>query len=47
MNPVDGAFLALKTIPHARLHVFPHCGHWAQSEKFDEFNRLAIDFFTH
>ncbi|WP_346010604.1 4,5:9,10-diseco-3-hydroxy-5,9,17-trioxoandrosta-1(10),2-diene-4-oate hydrolase [Streptomyces sp. SID5910] len=47
VNPVDGAFVALKTIPNARLHVFPHCGHWAQSEKFDEFNRLAVDFFTH
>ncbi|MFF4826743.1 4,5:9,10-diseco-3-hydroxy-5,9,17-trioxoandrosta-1(10),2-diene-4-oate hydrolase [Streptomyces sp. NPDC001312] len=47
VNPVDGAFVALKTIPNARLHVFPHCGHWAQTEKFDAFNRLAIDFFTH
>ncbi|MCX4552930.1 alpha/beta fold hydrolase [Streptomyces sp. NBC_01267] len=47
VNPLDGALLALKTIPDARLHVFPHCGHWAQTERFDEFNRLAIDFFSH
>ncbi|MFJ7207378.1 4,5:9,10-diseco-3-hydroxy-5,9,17-trioxoandrosta-1(10),2-diene-4-oate hydrolase [Streptomyces sp. NPDC098789] len=47
VNPVDGAFLALKTIPDARLHVFPHCGHWAQTEAADEFNRLATDFFLH
>ncbi|MCE4944952.1 alpha/beta fold hydrolase [Streptomyces albulus] len=47
VNPLDGALVALKTIPHARLHVFPHCGHWAQTEKFDEFNRLALDFFRH
>ncbi|MFI9045901.1 4,5:9,10-diseco-3-hydroxy-5,9,17-trioxoandrosta-1(10),2-diene-4-oate hydrolase [Streptomyces sp. NPDC053427] len=46
-NPLDGALVALKTIPDARLHVFPHCGHWAQTERFDEFNRLAIDFFSH
>jgi 4,5:9,10-diseco-3-hydroxy-5,9,17-trioxoandrosta-1(10),2-diene-4-oate hydrolase len=24
--------------------VFGGCGHWAQLEKFDEFNRLAISF---
>ncbi|MER7197394.1 4,5:9,10-diseco-3-hydroxy-5,9,17-trioxoandrosta-1(10),2-diene-4-oate hydrolase [Streptomyces sp. CB01635] len=45
VNPLDGALVALKTIPDARLHVFPHCGHWAQTERFDEFNRLAVDFF--
>ncbi|GAA1944547.1 4,5:9,10-diseco-3-hydroxy-5,9,17-trioxoandrosta-1(10),2-diene-4-oate hydrolase [Amycolatopsis minnesotensis] len=44
VNPLDGALLALKTIPRARLHVFGRCGHWAQLEKFDEFNRLALDF---
>ncbi|MFI5807064.1 4,5:9,10-diseco-3-hydroxy-5,9,17-trioxoandrosta-1(10),2-diene-4-oate hydrolase [Streptomyces sp. NPDC051561] len=47
VNPLDGAFVALKAIGNARLHVFPHCGHWAQREKADEFNRLAIDFFSH
>lgn len=46
-NPLDGALVALRTIPDARLHVFPHCGHWAQTEAFDEFNRLALDFFAH
>jgi 4,5:9,10-diseco-3-hydroxy-5,9,17-trioxoandrosta-1(10),2-diene-4-oate hydrolase len=44
VNPLDGALLALKNIPRAQLHVFGHCGHWAQLEKFDEFNRLALDF---
>jgi 4,5:9,10-diseco-3-hydroxy-5,9,17-trioxoandrosta-1(10),2-diene-4-oate hydrolase len=24
--------------------VFGGCGHWAQMEKFDEFNQLAISF---
>ena len=46
VNPLDGALLALKTIPRAQLHVFGRCGHWAQLEKFEEFNRLAIDFLT-
>jgi 4,5:9,10-diseco-3-hydroxy-5,9,17-trioxoandrosta-1(10),2-diene-4-oate hydrolase len=44
VNPLDGAFAALKLIPKARLHVFPRCGHWAQLECFDEFNRLVTDF---
>jgi 4,5:9,10-diseco-3-hydroxy-5,9,17-trioxoandrosta-1(10),2-diene-4-oate hydrolase len=44
VNPLDGALVALKLIRKARLHVFGGCGHWAQLEKFDEFNRLAIDF---
>jgi 4,5:9,10-diseco-3-hydroxy-5,9,17-trioxoandrosta-1(10),2-diene-4-oate hydrolase len=47
VNPLDGAFAALKLIPKAQLHVFPRCGHWAQLECFDEFNRLVTDFLTH
>ena len=44
VNPLDGALVALKLIRRAQLHVFGGCGHWAQLEKFDEFNRLAIAF---
>ncbi|NKY55943.1 4,5:9,10-diseco-3-hydroxy-5,9,17-trioxoandrosta-1(10),2-diene-4-oate hydrolase [Nocardia flavorosea] len=44
VNPLDGALVALKNIPRAQLHVFGGCGHWAQLEKFAEFNRLATDF---
>ena len=44
VNPLDGALVALKQIRKAQLHVFSGCGHWAQLEKFDEFNRLVIDF---
>ena len=44
VNPLDGALVALKTIPRAQLHVFGQCGHWAQVEKFDEFNKLTVDF---
>jgi 4,5:9,10-diseco-3-hydroxy-5,9,17-trioxoandrosta-1(10),2-diene-4-oate hydrolase len=44
VNPLDGALVALKTIPRAQLHVFGQCGHWAQVEKFNEFNKLTIDF---
>lgn len=44
VNPLDGALVALKLIKRARLHVFGGCGHWAQLERFEEFNRLAIGF---
>jgi 4,5:9,10-diseco-3-hydroxy-5,9,17-trioxoandrosta-1(10),2-diene-4-oate hydrolase len=44
VNPLDGALVALKVVLRAQLHVFGGCGHWAQLEKFDEFNRLAMDF---
>jgi len=44
VNPLDGALMALKMIRKVQLHVFSGCGHWAQLEKFDEFNRLALDF---
>lgn len=44
VNPLDGALVALKLIPRAQLHVFGRCGHWAQLERFAEFNRLTIDF---
>jgi 4,5:9,10-diseco-3-hydroxy-5,9,17-trioxoandrosta-1(10),2-diene-4-oate hydrolase len=44
VNPLDGALVALKQIRRAQLHVFSGCGHWAQLEKIDEFNRLVIDF---
>jgi 4,5:9,10-diseco-3-hydroxy-5,9,17-trioxoandrosta-1(10),2-diene-4-oate hydrolase len=44
VNPLDGAFAALKLVPKAQLHVFPRCGHWAQLECFDEFNRLVTGF---
>lgn len=44
--PLDSAFVFLKVIPHAELHVFPNCGHWAQWERADEFNQLVTDFLA-
>ncbi|MGY4100212.1 4,5:9,10-diseco-3-hydroxy-5,9,17-trioxoandrosta-1(10),2-diene-4-oate hydrolase [Nocardia sp. R16R-3T] len=46
VNPLDGALVATKMIPRVQLHVFGGCGHWAQLEKFDEFNRLATEFLA-
>jgi pimeloyl-ACP methyl ester carboxylesterase len=44
--PMDGGLFALQRMPNADLHVFSRCGHWAQAERRDEFNRLALDFFS-
>ena len=44
VNPIDGAFAALKLIPKAQLHVFPNCGHWAQIEAAEEFAEVTTVF---
>jgi pimeloyl-ACP methyl ester carboxylesterase len=41
---LDCGFIMLNQMPDVRLHVFSRCGHWAQWEKADEFNRLVTDF---
>ena len=46
VNPLDGALIALKQLRKAQLHVFGNCGHWAQLEKFDEFNELTLRFLA-
>ena len=46
VNPLDGAFLALKLIPKAQLHVFPRCGHWAQIEAAGAFHAVTRDFLS-
>ncbi|TVS85078.1 alpha/beta fold hydrolase [Mycobacterium helveticum] len=45
--PLEGAIFALKRMPNADLHVFGRTGHWAQLERKDEFNRIALDFLNH
>ena len=46
VNPLDGAMVALKLIPKARLHVFPNCGHWAQIEAAEEFAEITTAFLA-
>jgi 4,5:9,10-diseco-3-hydroxy-5,9,17-trioxoandrosta-1(10),2-diene-4-oate hydrolase len=46
VNPLDGALIALKQLRRAQLHVFGGCGHWAQLEKFEEFNELSLRFLA-
>ena len=42
--PLDHGLRMINTLQDARLHIFPKCGHWAQWEHPDEFNRLVVDF---
>lgn len=44
--PMDHALRLLHGLPNAELHVFGRCGHWAQWEHADKFNRLVLDFLT-
>ncbi|HEY3061245.1 MAG TPA: alpha/beta hydrolase [Chloroflexota bacterium] len=43
---LDVGLLMLKRFPNARMHIFNRCGHWAQVEHADAFNRLVIDFLN-
>ena len=43
---LDVGLNVLRSIPAARMHIFSQCGHWAQVEHADEFNRLTLDFFS-
>ena len=45
--PIDWGLKMLNSIPNSQLHVFSQCGHWAQWEHADVFNRLVIDFLRH
>jgi len=47
VNPLAQGEVLWRNIPNARLLVLPKCGHWAQWEKADEFNRAVRDFLDH
>lgn len=42
--PLDSALKLLWGIPDADLHIFSKCGHWAQWEHAEKFNRLCLEF---
>lgn len=44
VNPMDQGLILMRQIPKARFLVLPQCGHWAQWEKAEEFNRLVAGF---
>lgn len=44
--PLDYGLRLAWGLQKADLHVFSRCGHWAQWEQADKFNRLVLDFLA-
>lgn len=42
--PMASSVELVGALPLADLHVFSRCGHWAQIERLDDFNALALNF---
>ncbi|HEY1298382.1 MAG TPA: alpha/beta hydrolase, partial [Chloroflexota bacterium] len=47
MGALDVGLLLTRRFPNGRMHIFNRCGHWAQVEHREEFNRVVIDFLEH
>lgn len=45
--PLDVGLRLIWGIPNAQMHIFNQCGHWAQWEHADTFNRMVLDFLAH
>ena len=45
--PLDTGLRLIWGMPNAELHIFNRCGHWAQWEHADKFNRMVLDFLIH
>lgn len=43
---LDVGLIMLRRVPDGRLYLFSKCGHWAQVEHREEFNRVVLDFLT-
>jgi 4,5:9,10-diseco-3-hydroxy-5,9,17-trioxoandrosta-1(10),2-diene-4-oate hydrolase len=46
MLPVEGGLFGFRQLPNAELHIFSRCGHWAQVERKNEFERITIEFLS-
>ncbi|MFF0500083.1 alpha/beta fold hydrolase [Nocardia aobensis] len=33
VSPVDMSLIAMRTLPHGEVHIFPNCGHWVMIEQ--------------
>lgn len=45
--PMDTGLILLNGLQRAELHIFNRCGHWAQWEYADKFNRMTLDFLEY
>ncbi|WP_264005141.1 alpha/beta fold hydrolase [Mycolicibacterium sphagni] len=46
MLPYEGGLFPFRRLPKAELHVFSDCGHWAQVERKQDFERIVTEFLT-
>ncbi|HWU67597.1 MAG TPA: alpha/beta fold hydrolase, partial [Stenotrophobium sp.] len=44
--PFDIGLRLLWGMPNAEMHIFNRCGHWAQWEHADKFNRMVLAFLA-
>jgi len=44
--PLDVGLRLLAGLQNAELHVFSKCGHWAQWEHADKFNKMVLEFLA-
>ena len=44
--PFDVGLRLLWGLPNAEMHLFGRCGHWAQWEHAETFNRMTLDFLS-
>ncbi|MCC8397370.1 alpha/beta fold hydrolase [Paraburkholderia sp. MMS20-SJTR3] len=45
--PLDMGLRLVWGLQNASLHIFNRCGHWAQWEHAEKFNRMVLDFLSH
>ena len=46
VNPWEIGIQLMRDVEDARMVLLKNCGHWAQAERPEEFNRLALDFLA-
>lgn len=44
--PVASGLEIMQSCDNSQMVIFSECGHWVQSEKLQQFNRLCFDFLT-
>ncbi|WP_051753546.1 alpha/beta fold hydrolase [Streptosporangium amethystogenes] len=47
VTPLESAFLPLRLIANAELHVFARACHWAMLERREEFERIVLEYLGH
>ena len=46
VNPYEIGLQLMRDVEDATMVIFKNCGHWAQAEHPDEFNRIALEFLA-